>query len=114
MDDHRTRNISSSLEKHKDLICHHLLSRDSALLENLLTSGLIRLEEVEMMKRTKDVKTMGEMFVRMISEKGETGFQHLCSELERENPGLLSKLLSSTAGTASPDIVNWMTMNSEH
>ena len=51
-----------------------------------------------MMKSTKDVKTMGDMFVRLISEKGETGFQYLCSELERENPPLLTKLLDSTQG----------------
>ena len=72
MDGQKTRNISSSLERHKDLIGHHLISRDSALLENLITSGLIKLEEVEMMKNTRDVKTMGDMFVRMICEKGET------------------------------------------
>ena len=94
----KTTNISSSLERHKELICHHLLSRDSSLLENLLTSGLIKLEEVEMMKSTRDVKTVEDMFVRMITEKGETGFRLLCSELERENPPLLSKLLDSTQG----------------
>ena len=102
----KTTNISSSLERHKELICHHLLSRDSSLLENLLTSGLIKLEEVEMMKNTRDVKTMGDMFVRLICEKGETGFQRLCSELERENPPLLSKLLDPRATQGiCPDIV---------
>ena len=106
MDDHKTTNISCSLERHKDLICHHLLSRDSSLLENLLTFGIIELNEVEMMKSTKDVKTMGDMFVRMISEKGEPGFRHLCSELERENPPLLSKLLDPRATQGiCPDIV---------
>ena len=106
MDEQKTRNISSSLERHRDLIGHHLISRDSTLLENLLTSGLIKLEEVEMMKNTRDVKTMGDMFVRIICEKGETGLKRLCAELERENPALLSKLLESTGSQGIwPDII---------
>ena len=97
----RTRQMAHNelLQRHKDLICQHLLNKDSNLLQNLVTSGLFRLKEVEKMKTMTDLKTMGDTFVRIVSEKGETGFQHFCSELEKENPQLVSNLLlSSTTG----------------
>ena len=91
-----------SLERHKQLICHHLLNRDSDLLHNLVSSGLLRLKEVENMKNMKDLQTMGDTLVKIISERGQTGFQHFCSELEKENPSLAADLvadLSSTTGS---------------
>ena len=83
------------LQRNKDLICQQLLSRESSLLENLVSSGLFKIQEVEMMKSTKDFKAMGDTFVRLISEKGPEGFQHFCSELKKEKPSVARTLMSS-------------------
>ena len=48
-----------------------------------------------MMKSTKDLKAMGDTFVRLISEKGPEGFQTFCSELKKENPSLARTLMTS-------------------
>ena len=93
-----------SLERHKQLICHHLLNRDSDLLHNLVSSGLLRLKEVENMKNMKDLQTMGDTLVKIISERGQTGFQHFCSELEKENPSLAADLVADRSSTTGSTI----------
>ena len=72
-------NFRKVLEKHKRDLCQVMLSKETNVLEKMVESGLVKLEEVEMMLTLADRKIIENILVNILSRQGSDGMKKFCS-----------------------------------